>query len=89
MILSLSLVPADRCALPPALPVHTLTRPPRRSRQLAYPQATQCDGCKQVFCGCCSVADYEEREVRTFCLDCHAAGGCPVSDAGRGMQAHT
>ncbi len=30
----------------------------------------QCCACLDVYCSCCSVIDYEEREDRVFCLSC-------------------
>lgn len=42
---------------------------------LTYPEdrIQQCWSCQGVFCGCCSVANFDERYDRAFCLDCHQA----------------
>lgn len=39
----------------------------------AEDQMRQCWNCQGVYCGCCSVANFDERYDRAFCLDCHQA----------------
>mmetsp|Transcript_31424 Transcript_31424/g.69988 ORF Transcript_31424/g.69988 Transcript_31424/m.69988 type:complete len:235 (+) Transcript_31424:116-820(+) len=57
-------------------------------QQLADTQVQQCSSCQDVFCSTCSLVNYEERDVRVFCLDCNSygkAGG--ATSAGRGCWA--
>eukprot|EP00798_Chlamydomonas_sp_ICE-L_P013618 gene13618-19495_t len=43
------------------------------SRQTGESHLRQCDHCQDVFCSTCSMANYDEREDRVFCLDCTAS----------------
>ncbi|GAX78759.1 hypothetical protein CEUSTIGMA_g6196.t1 [Chlamydomonas eustigma] len=48
----------------------------------------QCESCQDVYCSMCSTLNYEERDVRTFCLECNAQVTSSMSNQRLGADRH-